>query len=829
MNYELENVSSVFNSDVDIISFDVFDTLISRALEQPEDLFYIMAPEVYRVSEGRIIDFHRHRHEAEHEAWHQCGEKTTLNDIYDLLKKKLHVGDALINELIQLEIAHEKRICRARPLGKKLWNAALESQKRIICVSDMYLPANVIEDLLKNAGYSGYERLFVSSEHGAAKSSGRLFSIALESCRAAPGRLAHIGDNEDADSKVPSAMGIACRHIPRSMEEARKHHLYSAIFRSTRSPLHSVVKGLIAERLFDEPGSREEKSLFQNKVENLGYACLGPMITGFALWLARRARAEDISHLYFLAREGWILQQVYNCLTSEDEFAIPSTYLYASRRAVAPAFVHEEGDIRTYIDVPAFTPQYPPHEMLKRFFGIEAPLSDADEGHSRWRTSVEPFLDLCLLHKEAILDRMREERRALAKYLEDCGLRDERNPALADLGGAGTIQLGLSRFMNRKLPGFYLYTADRLLQTHSAHGEASAYVKNFAIPEMPDAPLQRQYVYFMEMLCGHTEQSVERFVYDQAGSVGPSFYGNVIPQESEEARIAFIGKIQSGALEFARDFRERLGPRVRDAYLDPGFVSEVFRKMVTRPEREDLMLWQGLMGESHFSGCTPTELTEAALQCGNGGFPLAALAFSSLEHADETGEFDPSLKGRHTIMPTLQLPDAATTPEEYLALHQTLLKTVKRHVRHILGKEQFECFANRPDYRDSVPWLLDQASKLVRERHMAYLQQAAEELAGKEVYYFGCGAAYQEYKYLFRSCLPRNILVTLVSAGTPQQIDGIPLAHPEDVLHGTTHEAALPMVVFTRLEHGNAILRYLARLFPRYAGNNFVNCVLLPE
>lgn len=68
---------------------------------------------------------------------------------------------------------------------------------------------------------------------------------------------------------------------------------------------------------------------------------MGPFVTGFMLWLGRQAKRDNISHLYFLSREGWLLKQIYDVLHKDDVNAVPSTYLYASRRAtrVASGFV----------------------------------------------------------------------------------------------------------------------------------------------------------------------------------------------------------------------------------------------------------------------------------------------------------------------------------------------------------------------------------------------------------------------------------------------------------------------------------------------------------
>jgi hypothetical protein len=72
-----------------------------------------------------------------------------------------------------------------------------------------------------------------------------------------------------------------------------------------------------------------------------------------------------------------------------------------------------------------------------------------------------------------------------------------------------------------------------------------------------------------------------------------------------------------------------------------------------------------------------------------------------------------------------------------------------------------------------------------------YRQQGAS-LAGKEVYFWGCGATYKKYRHLFAEAQVRCILVDL--PGTPQSVDGIPVRHPNQL---QSSAKKLPVVAFT--------------------------------
>ena len=51
--------------------------------------------------------------------------------------------------------------------------------KRIILVSDMYLPANVVNRIVEKSGYHSYVKLYVSSETRVLKNTGDMFTYVV--------------------------------------------------------------------------------------------------------------------------------------------------------------------------------------------------------------------------------------------------------------------------------------------------------------------------------------------------------------------------------------------------------------------------------------------------------------------------------------------------------------------------------------------------------------------------------------------------------------------------------------------------------------------------
>lgn len=194
----------------EIISFDVFDTLIFRTAAMPEDVFDSIP----------YPSFKRKRIEAEKAARRESSkEEVTLNDIYQVFFEKYLAGNMLGREPEKLnpegwdpeglktaEIKAELSVCYANPEALRFYKELQERQKRIIIVSDMYLPASVIAAVLHNAGFTGYEQLFVSSEYGLTKRSGRLFGEVQREMGTA--NIVHIGDNFISDYWKTWKMGL---------------------------------------------------------------------------------------------------------------------------------------------------------------------------------------------------------------------------------------------------------------------------------------------------------------------------------------------------------------------------------------------------------------------------------------------------------------------------------------------------------------------------------------------------------------------------------------------------------------------------------------------
>ena len=108
-------------SDFDIVSFDIFDTLIQRPLNMPHQMFLFMQDKVRDIVKDKHFEFHKIRRVCEHKVRKESSKlEISINDIYSQIQKEYNISDENIAEMVQLEIITEMHFCEERVTGKKL-------------------------------------------------------------------------------------------------------------------------------------------------------------------------------------------------------------------------------------------------------------------------------------------------------------------------------------------------------------------------------------------------------------------------------------------------------------------------------------------------------------------------------------------------------------------------------------------------------------------------------------------------------------------------------------------------------------------------------------
>ena len=300
----------------DVVTFDVFDTLLLRPLARPEDAFYLLGARL------GYPDFRRLRIQAEEEARRRKelatgSREVTLEEIWAVLAPETGLSP---EEGMAAERKLEFDLCRANPYFLPVVAALRRQGKTLAVLSDMYLEEETVAALLDRCGFGTFAACLVSGERGCSKSGGGLYRLAQKLL--GPGRAcAHVGDDPWADQRQAEAAGWAAfpyKNIHRAGAPYRAEDM---------SPIvGSLYRGLVNARLHN--GLEEHCWAWE-----YGYVYGGLFAVGYCRFVEGLRRELGADRLLFLSRDGAVLLRVYQRLyPTERERAV---YARWSRLAAA--------------------------------------------------------------------------------------------------------------------------------------------------------------------------------------------------------------------------------------------------------------------------------------------------------------------------------------------------------------------------------------------------------------------------------------------------------------------------------------------------------------
>ena len=351
------------------VSFDIFDTLVCRPFMYPTDLFAILSDELNKDG-GAYINFRQIRIDAEKNCRKQVHiqfpsrEEITLDEIYETIKQDYAIAPEIVDRLKEYEVRLELEFIRTRETGKGLYELAVDAGKQIIICSDMYLSKQVVESILQKNGYTGYKKLYLSSELQQVKSTKNLYNFVKKDlhCKS-KNAIIHIGDNWTSDIENARACGMGAGHLAKASDMIENLNpgiysgdAYSKIFSRSRNDWMEdywsisndytglrCVLALVANHIFDNPYvSFHSQSDFNANPTYIGYFSLGSHLLALALWIAKFAKQHNIPTIHFVARDGYMVKRAFDII---NQTPTSSGYIRLSRRALLLADVERKEDL----------------------------------------------------------------------------------------------------------------------------------------------------------------------------------------------------------------------------------------------------------------------------------------------------------------------------------------------------------------------------------------------------------------------------------------------------------------------------------------------------
>lgn len=420
--------------DSDIVTFDIFDTLLSRRIMRPRDIFLIMdellAEKEYLFSKERI--------QAEDEiSW----KNPTIYDIYEQFGKNVNCSEDELQYLINLELCTEKKFLVKRDRMCELLEWAANQGKEIYLISDMYFPKNILEEILNEFQIKEYKSIFISCDYGVSKQEG-LFEVFKKTVDTEQKICLHIGDNYFFDIIAAKKNGFETFRIFSPIEMAEQS-IYSSCLSHCSTLEENIVFSYFAVKAYQNPFCLNNGygKLRIEASEDVIELFIAPVIFKYIIWLVQNLYNKDYDKVLFPSRDGYLLKLLYELVQTKytDKCLPDGFYLYTSRRAAMAASAVKEKDVWNILQ---FDYSKGISELIKDRFDLDIPINL--ERISEISSYIPDILEHC-----------REERECYKQYIQEIGVDSCKKTAFLDFVAMGTIQHALQQVFDRPFIGFY--------------------------------------------------------------------------------------------------------------------------------------------------------------------------------------------------------------------------------------------------------------------------------------------------------------------------------------------------------------------------------------
>lgn len=448
-----------------LYSFDIFDTLITRTTATPYGIFALIQEELktnqnfknYPINLKNNYYHIRINTEKYVRAVNFSEQKTreiTIDDIYKHIGFNYSLSNEQTQNLLNLElhIESENFIPIEENINKikSLYN----QNQKVILISDMYIQSHIIRAFLRPfLNFIDDIEIFVSCEAKYSKGNGKLFEYVYEKLGISPANWYHTGDNTRSDYVMAKNFGI----------NAEKYN-YPKLETYEKTLLKNNENNLDYQKIIGQCKNIRLTAPTDLKTR-AGISLGGPILTAYVQWILYNSIQKGITRLYFIARDGYILKEIADILIAKYNLPISTKYIYGSRAAwIAPSADKYDKNYYELLDAIFFNIDVISSESmdmtdseLRKFFDkkiINKPLS------FKFKNNLKDKLLYNLEFKNLLIEKNKEKKDLVLKYLKTEINFSDNNFAFVDLAGSGRTNNRLTKiinmFFNKKIKNFYM-------------------------------------------------------------------------------------------------------------------------------------------------------------------------------------------------------------------------------------------------------------------------------------------------------------------------------------------------------------------------------------
>jgi len=577
----LDVVEWVERNQLTAVGFDVYDTLLTRELNEEAAFWAVLAERL--VSSG---------------AWSGTAEQylaarsiaaTAIpgQNIQAWYEHPALAARASVDCCIGAELAFEAEITHSVPGSADALDMVRRAGASIAFVSDMHLPADYIKTQLGDLDLHRHgESVLVSGTVGVWKSSGELFTKWLDYEELPPDKVGYVGNHAFTDCAVPASLGLKVK--PRRNGNPLS---FERLMGSGGVAGAAVAAASTRARLAAEADDAET-------LTRIGTGVVGQTMMSFLLAIRARCQVGGFRQVAFVARDGELLLRMAGEMPKDYWSGVDLHYLHANRLTWSLAGAHcvgvdrwiELGTADQHSLLRHGVDQLPASSLLTRvgmivddlanlnFVGTVDPDRPLPQGGPSW---------LRILSNDSvratIAERAAERYELIGDYLRGLGLRQE--PALVvDVGWRGQTAALTANLLTDVLghePTNYHFGGYGVQPDLDANCRLERYAFDDSVDPVPFHSVDQ----LVEMFTGAGQRRIVGYER-RDGAVVPMFDDGVEAMNSPDREAIWAAAMELAAMmPDAEDL-----DRWTTAVPDPSAVVAILKEFWTAPTRAEAMV-----------------------------------------------------------------------------------------------------------------------------------------------------------------------------------------------------------------------------------------------